>query len=311
MKTFTSESLFDIIPWIEGKLKADSEVTFSVLDPDMAPSSYAGESFTCKDTSYMYRGYKAWTDLSESLHCRMLTPTKNDEHTVTLRFQKLGPDSFHQSTKDKKEKYGQDSEFFRLHKNEEPSFFQAFSQALELANITDKKRILDLGVNRGDEFEFIKQALHVKEFTCKEFIGIDHSATAIEHAKKEFNDPNITFQEGDINTLENMDLGLFNLIISIGTLQSPGINFKERLMMLTQKMLAKNGAMILGFPNCRWVDGEMVYGAKMKNFRESEMSLLIKDIHFAKKYLQQHKFNVRIFGKQYLFLVATSLHVKC
>ena len=304
MKYFTSESLSIIIPWIENEFKESSEVSFSVVDPDVAPTLYAGEYVTCNDTLYMYRGYKAWTDLAESLHCRMMTPRKEEKYTITLRFIKLGTNSFHQSNENKQEKYGVSSEFFRLHKQEEPAFFHAFTQALNLAHLHTKKRILDLGVNRGDEFQVIQQMLHVEEFKTKECLGIDHSTTAIYHAQTVNTHQNVHFLEGDINTLEMMELGVFDLILSIGTLQSPGINFKERLMMLTQKMLTKDGAFILGFPNCRWCDGEILYGAKIKNFKESEMSLLIKDIYFAKKYFQQHKFDVRIFGKQYLFLVA-------
>jgi hypothetical protein len=50
----------------------------------------------------------------------------------------------------------------------------------------------------------------------------------------------------------------------------------------------------------------MVYGAKMRNYRESDLSLLLGDIDYAKRYLQQKKFTVRISGKEYLFLTATS-----
>ena len=65
--------------------------------------------------------------------------------------------------------------------------------------------------------------------------------------------------------------------------------------------------MILGFPNCRWIDGEMIYGAKAKNYAFPEMSLLYKDVHFCKKYLQQKKFRVTVTGKNYIFLTATSI----
>jgi hypothetical protein len=78
-------------------------------------------------------------------------------------------------------------------------------------------------------------------------------------------------------------------------------------MQIVQNYLKKDGSMILGFPNCRWIDGEMVYGAKAKNYSFSEMSLLYKDVIFCKKYLQQKKFRVTITGKDYIFLTATSI----
>jgi hypothetical protein len=51
----------------------------------------------------------------------------------------------------------------------------------------------------------------------------------------------------------------------------------------------------------------MVYGAKAPNYPFSELSLVLKDIHFTKKYLQQKKYRVIITGKDYLFLTARKL----
>jgi len=104
--------------------------------------------------------------------------------------------------------------------------------------------------------------------------------------------------------------GKFDVIISIGTLQSSTINFKPFFMDLVQNYLEKNSAIILGFPNSRWIGGEMVYGAKAPNYVMSEMSLVLNDIIFAKKYLQQHKYRVTITGKEYLFLTATKIEMK-
>ena len=76
-------------------------------------------------------------------------------------------------------------------------------------------------------------------------------------------------------------------------------------MYIVQELLNRDSAIVLGFPNCRWIDGEMVYGARVPNYSFSEQSLVIKDIYWIKKYLQQHKFRVMITGKEYLFLSAT------
>ena len=58
------------------------------------------------------------------------------------------------------------------------------------------------------------------------FVGIDHSKTAIEYAEGLFEEKNVKFYAEDINYLDTLNLGKFNLLISIGTLQSPSINFK-------------------------------------------------------------------------------------
>ncbi|MDF1884327.1 methyltransferase domain-containing protein, partial [Sulfurimonas sp. SAG-AH-194-C21] len=135
-----------------------------------------------------------------------------------------------------------------------------------------------------------------------------YCSSAIELAKKKFkDDTNISFYTHNINDLESLNIEKFDLIISIGTLQSTNLEFNPLLMSIVQNQLKKDGAMILGFPNCRWIDGEMLYGARVKNYPFSEMGLLYKDVVFSKKYLQQKKYRVTITGKDYIFLTATSI----
>jgi hypothetical protein len=78
-------------------------------------------------------------------------------------------------------------------------------------------------------------------------------------------------------------------------------------MDIIQNYLEKDGALIMGFPNCRWYDGQMIYGASAPNYNFSEMSILYNDVIFCKKYLQQKKFRVTLTGKEYIFLTATSI----
>ncbi len=251
-------------------------------------------------------GYKAFVDLAQLFFMKMLTPLSKSE-SVILRFYKLNTNtSFHKAQKSS-EKYGVDSEFFTIDKTVQFSFLYHYRKALKFINIENKKRVLNLGVNRGDEFRVIKDMLEFDEFKSKEFVGIDYSVSAIEYAKKDFPDANVDFRCHDINSLGELSLGKFDLMISIGTLQSTNINFNATFMNLYQNHLEKGGAIILGFPNCRWIDGEMIYGAKAPNYAFSEMSLVLKDIHFCKKYLQQKKYRVIITGKDYLFLTARKI----
>jgi len=252
-------------------------------------------------------GYKAFVDLAQLFFMKMLTPTQNSSDSITLRFKKLNIKSSFHKAKKSSEKYGADSEFFSIEKTTQFSFLYHYRQALKFVNIKDKKRILNLGINRGDEFRVIKELLAKDEFSKKEFLGIDYCSSAIEYAKKNFSNSNVEFRCHDINALDELDLGKFDLIVSIGTLQSSGINFNATFMSLYQNHLQKGGSIILGFPNCRWIDSEMIYGAKAPNYAFSEMSLVLKDIHFCKKYLQQKKYRVVVTGKDYLFLSARKL----
>lgn len=273
-------------------IKGSEIATVELLDSDI-------ESF----------GYKAFVDLAQLFFMKLLTPIKKDEMTTILRFQKLSfESSFHESEDKSSEKYGVESEFFTIDKTKQFSFLYHYKKALEFIDIKSKKRVLNLGVNRGDEFRVIKEMLTAQEFKSIEFVGIDYSASAIEYAKKDFlADENVEFICHDINELKDLNLGKFDLIISIGTLQSSNINFNAAFMAIYQNYLQSGGAMILGFPNCRWIDGEMVYGAKAPNYSFSELSLVLKDIHFCKKYLQQKQYRVVVTGKDYLFLTARKI----
>jgi len=307
LKTFTTEPLTNILSWAHETLKESNTITFEVLNPDIGRGHYAGETVTIDETNYLYRSYKAWSDLGELLFCRMLTPKAISEHIIQITFEKLDlSDSFHTSEA-KEEKYGTTSRFTVIHKNEEPAFLSAYLRALRSVKVGERKRILNLGINTGDEFELIRQILTREEYQNLSLVGVDFSQSAISVARERFNEGNAIFYVHDINDLAALELGRFDLIITIGTLQSSTLEFKTLFASLVQEYLNKKGAMILGFPNCRWMGGEMVYGAKAPNYPYSEMSILVKDIYYCKKYLQQKKFRVTVTGKDYLFLTATKI----
>ena len=306
---FTTQTMQEILPLLQKELEREDTVSFSVLNPDLG-EGYAGTMTEIDTVSYIYRSLKSWMDLAELLKCRMLLPREHQYPLIELRFKRLEEaSSFHLDTPgSKEEKYGVTSKFFTIHKMEEPAFIYYYLEALKNVSLEKRTRILDLGVNRGDEFEVIKKHLNIHQYEKLKLVGIDHSDTAIEYAQGRFPEKNVSFHAFDINKLDDLDLGTFDLLISIGTLQSPQIDFKPFFMKLVQEYLnKKDAALILGFPNSRWVGGEMVYGAKAPNYAMSEMSLLFNDVIFCKKYLQQKKYRVTITGKHYLFLTATKI----
>lgn len=297
---FQYESMSEILETLRNHLQTSATLTFKVLNPDISEGVYAGEIVE----EHIYRSYRTWMDVATILECRMLTPHIVSKNLVEITLKRLdNKRSFHQiKLDDKREKYGSDSTFFRIHKNEEASFIDAYTKALQNITIESRKSILNLGVNRADEFVTIQNLLPSNIFEDIKLVGIDHSKSAIEYAEQKFKSAD--FYCHDINRLDELKLQKFDLIVSIGTLQSPGINFKPFFNALIQNYLNPNGAVILGFPNSRWLDAEMIYGAKMANYSESDLSLLINDIHYCKKYLQQKKFKVRLSGKEYIFLSA-------
>lgn len=307
MKIFTNEPMNEILIFLNEQLKEKDSIIIEVLNPNVKTDAYAGELLLL-DKKYVYRSYKAWSDLAEILFCKMFI-LELKEQTILLEFKKLNlQESFHRDLNDdKNEKYGTDSTFFKINKNEEPSFLNTYINALKNVKIEEKRNILNLGINKADEFETIKNILSTDNFNEMNFVGIDYSKSAIEFAKNRFDNDNFTFYAHDINKLDELNLTKSDLIISIGTLQSSSLNFKLLFMDLIQNYLEDKGSIILGFPNCRWINGEMIYGAKAANYSYSEQSVLYKDVYFCKKYLQQKKYRVTLTGKNYLFLTATSI----
>jgi len=305
MITFTNQSLQTILPILKTILSKESNVIFTVLNPDVV-KGYAGTSIEINGITYLHRGYKAWTDMAELLYCKMTTPIIVDDVLVKITFTKLNSISFHDDIK-MSEKYGIHSHFSQLYKMEEPSFLYYYLQALENVHVQNRTDILDLGINRGDEFEVIKNLLDTNEYEKLNLTGIDYSETAVAYAKEKFHEDNTHFYIHNINDIDSLKLGKFDLLISIGTLQVTGIHFKPYFMHLIQNYMKKDAAIILGFPNSRWIGGEMVYGAKAPNYTMSEMSILFNDVIFCKKYLQQKKYRVTITGKHYIFLTATKI----
>ena len=284
---FTTEPLLAIIEHLAGH----APCAITVVDPDLAPrGTYAGEVVEHGGLRFVHRPFRTWVDLAERAGLRLLTPRALEAPWVELRFERLDPAARLRPTHDDPtEKYGAASEFARVSKLEDPNFVLDLRDALD--RVGPRARVLDLGVNTGDELALV---------TGGEIVGVDHSASALAVARQRF--PAARFIEGDLNALPA--LGRFDLVISLGTLQSPGIDDRELLRRIVQDHLAPDGAVIIGFPNARYVGGELEHGTRMVNYTQPEIGVLIKDVAFYRKYLQQHGRRVFVTGKYEVLVTA-------
>ncbi len=283
--------LLEIVRRFDGDI-----VELDVLDPDRGAGLHAGERVVVDGVTYVHRPYRVWIDLAERLGYRMRTPRVIEPPCVRLVFERVRPSAA--KPEDGSEKYGVDSEWARSSKLEEPGFVIDFAEALDRIELPERPRILDLGVNTGDEFELLQQLRPAMKPTL---VGVDRSASALAVARQRF--PEATFIEADLD--QPLELGEpFDLVISIATLQSASIDDRALLRRIVQRHLTPTGAVIFGVPNCRIGGGELSYGARMKNFRQPELGLVVKDIAFYRKYLQQHGRQVFVTGKYYLLVTA-------
>jgi SAM-dependent methyltransferase len=300
------ESLLELVFAMRARLAAgESTIVLRVLDPDLGRGRYPGERIEHAGRVYVHRPFRVWVDLAERLGLRLLTPRPVGDGILELHFEALDRSASWQldPVEDPTAKYGIDSGYSRISKLEDPELVLDVADALDRIAPQPGARILDIGVNTGDEFELIG-ALRPALRETADFVGIDHSRSALELARRRFGAANYRFIEADVNALAELDLGVFDLIVSMATLQSPGVDDRALLRHLVQARLKPSGAVMLGIPNCRYVDGELLHGARMRNYSQPDLSLVIKDVAFFKRYLQQHRKRVFVTGKRYVLVTA-------
>ena len=282
VKVFRGEPLIDIVRWIERA----PEIAFAVLDPDAGAGSYAGELVD----GHVHRPWRVWLDLAERMGLRMLTPRPATPPLVELRFERLDRDERLLPGDAGPERYGIGSGFERVHKLEDPGFLLDLEEALARVALVPGARVLDLGCNTGDVLSVMPPGVTL--------VGVDHSGSALAVARGRL--PQAQLVQADVAQLPA--LGRFDLVVSIGLLQSGGLDDRALVRHVVQELLAERGAVIFGWPNCRYVAGEVEYGARIKNLREPELGLVIKDVAFYRKYLAQHRRQVFVTGKHYLLV---------
>jgi SAM-dependent methyltransferase len=312
---FTHEPLSEVIAYLRAQLQATSSVTITVPNPDLTHGHYPGELERIPQPRHAvslglgpaggvaktpgarrHRPLRVWTDLADRLELRLRTPMPSGD-TLALTFEALDRNAslLPRGTRGPG-KYAPGSGFERASKLEEPDFLLDLDDALERCALPASPRILSLGVNTGDEFVPIL-GRH-PDALCT---GIDHDAQALDVARARFGDPH-RFLQADLARLP--DLPRHDLLVCIDTLQSPGVDDRAVLRHAVQHLLHPHGCLILGIPNCRYVDGELLHGARMVNFRQPELSLLLKGVAFYKKYLQQHRKRVFVTGKHEILVTA-------
>jgi len=305
---FTDHSLIHIMETLK-RWRASAApghiLSFTAPDPDPGAGCYPGERVTWESQHFCHHSYRSWLDLAEVLGCRFLTPLSAQPPFLTFRLEALDYEADWRDAPSGTEKYGQHSPFARINKLEEPWFLNDYLTALEEVGIVEGMSILELGCNTGDSLSVFPHICHSHIAQSLTLTGVDHSASAIEKAQARF--PQARMLCADLRDYHQWrDAEPYDLIISVGTLQSPGVDGRNLFPKMVKELLAPGGSVILGFPNVRYVNGELEYGARMKNYQRPELSLLVKDLFYYRRFLQQKGFKVILTGKYYVFLMGTS-----
>lgn len=298
-RTFRTEPLARIVAHLRSELAVADRVAIRVPDPDRGSGRYPGELAEEGGESIRHRPLRVWTDLADRLELRLRTPVSRDG-LIELTFRKLDPGRVLLDRAARGPgKYAPGSGFERAAKLEDPDFLIDLADALERCALPPRPRVLSLGVNTGDELVPV-----LERYPAACLTGIDHDAAALAVARERFGSPH-AFLEADLGELP--ELPPFDLVLCLDTLQSPGVEGGALLRHLMRALLEPRGSVVLGLPNCRYVDGELLHGARLVNFRQPELSNLVKSANFYRRFFQQHRKRVFVTGKHELLVTAVPI----
>lgn len=280
--------IFEFLVSLRKELKKNDDLNIIVDHPDFFAHAIS---------------LKSWIDLAEAFGCKVAVPKVLGESSIEMKWSKSGLFVEEEPSLDK-EKYGAQSNYFKLNKFNEVRLVFDFLEALKFVKLKEGDGILDLGCHRGDFLEMICSFNSIDKHTLT-FLGIDYCESALEIARNKFKALSAEFFCRDLmDKIRDSDILSCDLLMSVGTLQCTSLDGPEVFKKYFQATKKKTSKVILGFPNCKYREGSVEFGARTKNYQKVDMSLVLKDVMYYKKYLQQHGFRVWITGKNYIFLAA-------
>lgn len=299
--------LVEVLAWLRATLVVRSgppgavAAELVVPDPDEGSELWPGAE---RGDGAPQRGWRAWVDLAAGVGCVLGTPIPLGDGRVRVPFRPLGGEApWHadgaEGVVDAPARYAAPDGFAAVRKLEDPGFLLPLLEALERVRPPDGGRVLVLGCHRGDEVAALGW-LEPAPLDL-EVVGVDHAAAPLAQARARF--PEAIFLEADVGALPG-DLGRFDLVIAIAVLQSPGVDDRALVRRLVQDHLMPDGALLLGVPASRFRAFDVVWGARTRNFRAPDLSLVVQDLATYRRYLHQHRFRTHVGGRYDLLLSA-------
>lgn len=272
-----------VIDHIEAQHAAGaSSIPLDVLDPD-SPSG-------------ANRPFAVWVDLAGRLRMRLQTPVRRPDGRVRLTFVPV-VDVPRVSCDDPRERYGTHSWFAAIDKRDDPVFVLDLRDALRRAQLPERPKLLFLGMNRGDEIALVLDLLG----RPADVWGLDHSPSAVALAQSRF--PDAHLHEADLSTLADLAIPPVDFVVAIDVLHSPQVD-DQAVLRDVLAVLAPGGAVCIGVPNCTYVGGERLPGARTRNLTEPDLSLMVKKVGHYRRTLHRRGFRVFVSGVHEILVTA-------
>ncbi len=306
-------------------LSQEGRVDLLIPDPDDGEGLWPGEP---RPDGALRRDWRAWLDLADAVGARMRTPRPvGGPRPRRLRVPYVllsGESEVHADGGRPDGRYAPGGAFARLRKHEHPGFLLPFLDVVAFAAPRPSRRVLVVGCHRGDEIEALTRLR--PPVPPSRVTGLDREAAALDEARRRF--PDARFVQTDLRDLcSPSDLAFdaepdrasssepdvasdpegghrFDLIVAIDVLQSPGIDGPAVLRTLVRELAAPSGGLVIGLPCSRFRGGEVVWGARTRNFAEVDLSLVVRDLAGHRRYLHQQGYRTRIGGRYDLLLTA-------
>ncbi len=295
--------MVDVVAWLRTTLETVGAAHLTVQTPAAQPSLWPGE----RDASGVrYRPLRGWLDLADALGAHMTLPTPHPSvhGAASLTFQRrAGEASLHDPRRTVEERYAADGAFARLDKADHPGFLLPLQDALRFAMPSLPRRTLVAGCFAGTELDVLTAPPF--SLPASTIVGIDVNASALERASSKH--PDATFVHANLGSLpadpsSEVPLGRFSLLLAVDVLSSSTLDGPKVLAALVQQHATPACGIVIGVPASRLVDGEVVWGARTRNYRETDLSRAVRDLAGHRRYLHQHGFTTRITGKYDLLL---------
>jgi hypothetical protein len=292
-------SIVEVARWLAARLTERGAAELVVPDPDAA-DAWPGEP---RPDGVPQRGLRDWLDLADAVGARLRVPRPlpgSDPPLLLARFERLaGEADVHADGGRPPDRYAPGRDFARLRKMALPGFVLPLLDAVAFAAPGTPKRVLVAGCHRGDELDALARA--APPVQPERIVGVDRQEEALAEARRRH--PRARFLHADLRALP-ADLGRFELIVAIGVLQSPELDGPALLRALVGDHAAGAGGLVLGLPCSRLVDGQVLWGARTRNYAETDLSRVVRDLAGHRRYLHQHGYRTRIGGRYDLLLTA-------
>ncbi len=298
-----ARSVAEIARWLGPRLRERGVAELTIPDPDEDGAAWPGEA---RPDGTPRRALRDWLDLADALGARLRTPRPlpgAGPDRLVATFERLaGEAELHADGGRPPDRYACGGAFARLRKMALPGFALPLLDALAFAAPRPPRRVLIAGCHRGDELEALAEAF--PDPSPERIVGVDRRDDALAEARRRH--PRACFVQADLAALP-AELGRFELIVAIDVLQSPELDGPAVLRTLVRDHAAAAGGLVIGLPCSRLVDGEVIWGARTRNFAETDLSLLVRDLAGHRRYLHQQRYRTRIGGRYDLLLTARRL----